>query len=179
VQPSSRLSFSISAYYNVYDDLRSIEITPVTFVPLHWGNLMQGHTYGVEVWGEYRVTPWWRLVAAFDELDEHLTFKAGASGLLGAAQAGDDPKNQASLRSSMNLGRNVTLDADLRYVSALPSPFVPAYVELNSRIGWNVTDRVQLSLSGFNLLHAHHLEFPADGATAVPRSFLAELRWRF
>jgi len=76
----------------------------------------------------------------------------------------------------MNLGPKVTFDADLRYQAALPNPAVPAYVELNSRIGWNVTNRVQLSLSGFNLLHAHHVEFPGSGAVA--RSFFAEVRWR-
>jgi iron complex outermembrane receptor protein len=98
---------------------------------------------------------------------------------LGVAQAGDDPEQQASLRSSMDLPHNLTWDAELRYSSALPNPALPAYAELNSRIGWNINDHVQLSLSGFNLLHAHHLEFPASEANAVPRSFLAELKLRF
>jgi iron complex outermembrane recepter protein len=180
-QAFSRLSVSISAYYNAYDDLKTIELAPKVIIPLHWGNLMQGYTYGGEIWGEYRVAPWWRLTASFDDLEEHLSFKAGASApSLGVRQAVDDPEYQASLRSSMDLGDAVTLDADLRYVSALPNPAVPAYVELNSRIGWNVTPRIQLSLSGFNLLHPYHQEFPAsEGATAVPRSFLAELRVHF
>jgi iron complex outermembrane receptor protein len=178
-QLASRLSVSISAYYNAYDDLKTIEPAPATFIPLRWANMMQGYTYGFEAWGEYRATPWWRLVASFDDLEEHLTFKTGASGLLGVAQAGDDPEHQATLRSSMDLGHHVTWDADLRYVSALPDPGVPAYVELNTRIGWNINDHVQLSLSGFNLLHAYHLEFPASEANAVPRSFVAELRLHF
>jgi iron complex outermembrane receptor protein len=179
VQGSSRMSFSISAYYNAYDDLKTIEPAPGGFIPLRWANMMQGYTYGLEAWGEYSVTPWWRLVASFDDLEEHLTFKTGASGLLGVAQAGDDPEQQASLRSSMDLPHNLTWDAELRYSSALPNPALPAYAELNSRIGWNINDHVQLSLSGFNLLHAHHLEFPASEANAVPRSFLAELKLRF
>jgi iron complex outermembrane receptor protein len=179
VQFTPRLSFSISGYYNAYDDLKTIEPAPGGFIPLRWGNMMDGYTYGFEAWGEYRLAPWWRLDASFDDLEEHLTFKAGASGLLGTAQAGDDPEHQASLKSSMDLPHNVTLDADLRYVSALPDPAVPAYVELNGRIGWNINEHVQLSLSGFNLLHAHHLEFPASEANAAPRSVLAELRLRF
>jgi iron complex outermembrane receptor protein len=179
VQVTPRLSFSISGYYNAYDDLKTIEPAPSGFIPLRWGNMMRGDTYGFEAWGEYRVTPWWRLVASFDDLEKRLSFKPGASGLLGVAQAGDDPEHQASLKSSMDLPHNITLDADLRYVSALPDPALPAYVELNSRIGWNINDHVQLSLSGFNLLHAHHLEFPASEANAVPRSVLAELRLRF
>ncbi|HEY3888716.1 MAG TPA: TonB-dependent receptor [Caulobacteraceae bacterium] len=179
VQAFSRLSFAVSAYYNAYDHLKTVEVAPGGFLPIRWGNMMQGYTYGVEAWGEYRVAPWWRLAASFDDLEEHLTFKPGASRLLGVAAAGDDPEQQASIRSSMDLGPHVTWDADLRYVSARPDPAVPSYVELNSRIGWAVNDHVQLSLSGFNLLHAYHLEFPASEASAVPRSFLAEVRLRF
>jgi iron complex outermembrane receptor protein len=179
IQPSSRTSFSVSTFYNVYDDLRSIELTPVSFIPLRWGNLMQGYTYGLEAWGDYRVAPWWRLSASANLLDKHLKFKPGASGLLGVQQAGDDPKHQASLKSSMNLGRDVTLDADLRYVGALPDPHVPSYVELNARLGWNLSKCVEISLSGFNLLHDHHQEFPAPQSSAVPRSFTLDLQWRF
>ncbi len=179
MQPSARLSFSVSGFFNVYNDLRTIEPTPVTFFPITWGNLMQGHTYGVEAWGDYEVAPWWRLTAAFNLLSERLKFKPGASGILGVAQAGDDPGRQASLKSSMNLGRKVTFDAQLRYVSPLPNPAVPAYVELNGRIGWNINDRVQVALAGSNLLHDHHQEFPGPQANAVPRRVFADLRLRF
>jgi len=176
LQPTSRLSFSISSYYNVYNDLRTIEFGTTT--PLTWGNLMKGRTYGVEVWSDYRLADWWRITASVDVQHESLSFKPGASTLLGAAQAGDDPHHQATLRSSMNLGRAFTFDADLRYVGMLPDPHVPSYVELNSRLGWNVSERVQLSLSGFNLLHDRHMEFPAP-ATEIPRSYTVEARWRF
>jgi hypothetical protein len=58
----------------------------------------------------------------------------------------------------------------------LPHPPVPGYVELNMRLGWNVTKIIQLSLSGFNLLYAQHQEFLQPGVSAeIPRSFLA--RW--
>ena len=93
------------------------------------------------------------------------------------AQVGDDPERQATLKSSMDPGPAVTCDAELRYQSVLPNPRVPAYVELNSRLGWNVTDRLQVSLSG--LLHDHHQEFIAQASNAAPRSLFAELRWRF
>jgi iron complex outermembrane receptor protein len=79
----------------------------------------------------------------------------------------------------MNLGRGVSLDGTLRYVSALPDPHTPAYAELDGRVGWDITDHVRLSLAGFNLLHEQHLEFPAAQATAVPRSFVAGVQWRF
>jgi iron complex outermembrane receptor protein len=178
VQAGSRASLSISGFYNVYDDLRSIEITPVTFLPLIWGNLLRGHTYGFDAWGSYQVTPWWKLSAGFSLLHEHFLFKPGASGLVGISQLGDDPKHRASIRSSFNLARNITFDADLRYVSARPNPYVKRYVEMGGRVGWGLSRHLELGVSGANLLHDRHLEFPAPDATAVPRSFFIDLKWR-
>ena len=79
----------------------------------------------------------------------------------------------------MDIGHNLALDADLRYASDLPNPKLPAYTELNLRLGWNVNEHLILSLSGFNLLHARHQELPGSEANAVPRSVFAEMRVRF
>ena len=176
-QISDRLTLSVSAFENVYENLRSIEITPVTLLPLVWGNKMQGNVHGVEVWGNYQAADWWRLSAGVNVQHEDLEFAAGASKLLGLAQAGDDPHHQASLRSSMNLPDDLNLDVDLRYVGALPDPAVPEYVEANARLGWRVSDQLDLSLSGFNLLHGQHLEYPASDK--IRRSVFLETRLRF
>jgi iron complex outermembrane receptor protein len=122
---------------------------------------MEGHTYGVEAWGSYAIADWWQLGAGLDAQRRHLGFKPGASGLLGAAQAGDDPQYQGFLRSMMNLSDSWTLYADVRGVDALPDPKVPGYVELDLRLGWLVNDKLELSLSGSNLLHSWHQEYPA------------------
>ena len=175
---SSRLSFSVSLFENVYDDLKSIEIAPGGFLPLMWGNTMEGDVHGLEAWGSFQALDWWRLSASFNLQHEDLKFAPGASGLLGVAQAGDDPRHQAQLRSSMNLMDGLTFDADLRDVGQLPDPKVPEYVELNLRLGWRVTDALDLSLSGFNLLHARHLEYIAAGEE-VKRNVFVETRWRF
>ncbi|CAN5214645.1 N/A [soil metagenome] len=177
LQATSRASLSVTAFYNVYDDLRSIEIQPGGFLPLRWGNGMAGETYGVEAWGDFQAADWWRLSASFNSLHETFAFKPGASGLLGVSQAANDPKYRAGLKSSMNLGRAVTLDADLRYLSALPNPRLSAYTELNGRLGWSVTDKVELALTGRNLLDDRHIEYISGNA--IPRSLFADLRVRF
>ncbi len=177
LQPTARTALSVSTFYNVYGDLRSIEVKPGGFLPLRWGNGMKGRTYGVEAWGDFQAAPWWRLSAGLTYLDEKFRFKPGASGILGPPQAGDDPKYQAQLRSSMDLGRAVTFDAALRYTSPLPEPRVRALVELDSRLGWNVTEQVRVAVSGRNLLHARHVEYPQG--SAIPRSVFVDLQWRF
>ena len=180
-QINTRMSVSLSAYFNVYSALRTIELTtgPGTILNLTWGDGLRGHTYGFEAWGEYRVSDWWLVSASLTEFAGDFKFDPGASGLLGPSQLGDDPERTASLHSSMNLNSDVTLDLDLRYVSQLPNPHIPSYVELNAGLGWNVSDDVRLSLSGYNLLHAKHLEFTTPDSNAVPRSFSVGLQWRF
>jgi iron complex outermembrane receptor protein len=177
LQPAPSLNASVSIFRHSYQNLRSIEVAPGGFLPLRWGNGMRGHTQGLEAWGDYRVRPWWRLSLGYAYLEKHLRFEPGSAGLLGVPSAGNDPRHRATLRSSMDLGPDVTLDADLRYVSRLPDPAVPAYTELNAQLRWRPTDDLGLFVGGRNLLHEDHLEFAP--AAVIPRSLYAGLRWRF
>ena len=168
-------SFSVSGFYDVYDDLRSIEITPAVFLPLHWGNAINTKSWGIEADATVEPAPWWRLTAGYSFLHETVTFDPGASGLLGGAQIGDDPQHQASLRSAVDLG-DVTFDAGLRYVGRRPDPIVAAYTEADARIGWRVSRHLTLSVTGNNLIHRWHLEYA--GGERVPRTMLLGVRWQ-
>ena len=197
-RPGPGASLSISAYYNQYQDLRNAEVTVGGFppipsagvtsggYPIMFGNGMQGDTYGVELWGSYQLTQWWRLDPGFNWLHKNLRFKAGASTIGGIEIAGDDPTYQFSLRSSMNLNRDVMLDLELRSIASLPAPASASYTELDARLGWAVSERLQVSARGSNLLHSHHLEFGtmpvplqvgANGVQAE-RSYYIDIRWR-
>ena len=178
-QPSERFTFSASVFYNVYDDLRTVEPTPDTYLPFHWDNLMEGDSYGFEAWAKWQVADWWRLSPGVRLLEKSLEFSRGASELLGLWQSGNDPSSQASLTSSMGLGASMTLDATLRHVGALPEPRLDAYQELNVTLGWRVSPDLHLSLSGINLLDSRHLEYPSPNGNYIQRALLAQARWRF
>lgn len=177
-QPVSTVSFSISAFYNVYDDLRSLERT--TGTETVFANQMEGNTYGVETWGSYQVNDWWRLSAGYNYLVKDLHFKPGSRDISGTRAAGNDPRYQLTLRSTMNLAHNTELDVALRKVAALPDPAVPGYVELDMRLGWTVTKGVEISLSGFNLLDRRHPEFGnAPTRNEIGRSVYLRTLWTF
>lgn len=173
---SPSASLSLSSFYNVYDDLRTVEPAPGGFLPLRWGNGIKGDSYGLDAWADIRMADWWRLKPGYSLLVQKFRFKEGSTPLLGTSQVGNDPRHRATLRSSMDIGRQINLDLDLRYVSALPDPHVPAYVELGARLGWQFDDRAELSVSGFNLLHKQHRELPASQASPLSRSVFVALK---
>ena len=179
-QPAATFSMSFATFYNVYDDLRTIETASSSvFLPLNWGNLMRGETYGIDAWADWQVADWWRLTPGVSLLHKRLRFEPGASELLGLGQAGDDPTSQASLVSSMDLGHELTFDADFRYVGALPDPALRAYCALTARVAWHVSKTLELAVSGSNLLNARHLEYPAPSGEEIRRAGLFGLRWTF
>jgi iron complex outermembrane receptor protein len=97
----------------------------------------------------------------------------------GGASEGDDPGNRFAIRSYVDLPRGVELDAWLRYVDSLPNPFIPSYTELDLRLGWRPSDRLELSLVGQNLLHERHAEFFTARPEEVQRSVFGRAVWRF
>jgi iron complex outermembrane receptor protein len=186
-QPSAKSSLSISTFYNVYRDLRSAEYSPGPALPAMFANEMSGDTYGLEAWGNYQMSEWWRMSAGGNWLHENLHFDPGSSGIGGIALAGDDPSYQIALRSTMTFAHGVLLYLDLRHIGALPSPASPSYTELNAHVSWTASRAITWSLTGSNLIHPHHLEFGTTaaplqlGATGVEsgRSVFAEVQSRF
>lgn len=177
-QPRASVSFTVTGFFNRYDDLRTVELDPVSgFLPLQWGNRMKGDTYGIEAWADFQLASWWRLSPGVRTLHKRLRFKEGASALLGVEQAGNDPTSQALLRSSMDVGNRGTFDLHLRHTDTLPAPYTPAYYELNARFGWRWTDALELAISGSDLLHRRHVEYAPTAGEAIGRSVVAELRW--
>jgi len=177
-QPSNVLSLSASVFYDDYRNLRTIELGPAV-LPLIWDNRMEGHAYGVEAWANVQVTSWWRVSPGFRSLHQRLRFGEGASQLVGLQLAGNDPTDQASLKSSMTFGERVSFDAFLRHVGELPNPHQPAYYELSARLGWRFSQAFEIAVSGFNLLHDRHSEYPGPQGLQIERSVLAELKAGF
>ena len=110
-------------------------------------------------------------------LHEDFHFKPTATAtFIGTSQNGLDPGHRFTLRSSMDLGRSVTLELNYRAFGRLKNSEVPAYAELSGRLAWDVSNHLTLSVSGTNLLHERHVEYP--GGDAISRKVLAGVQWR-
>ena len=180
-QISPQVSLSLSAYYNIYSDLRTVEASGPAVFPLVVKNGMRGDTYGVEAWADYALTGWWRLHAGINAITEQLRLSPGSRDIFGVSYAGNDPSYQLQLRSDMDLPHGIQFEFGLRNVDALASPAVPAYVEANANLVWHIVEGIEVSVTGNNLLHDQHQEF-INGSLAplaIPRSVTAGLRLQF
>jgi iron complex outermembrane receptor protein len=184
----------LSTFFNDYDHLSSTTATATTAVypfplPIYFQNNLQGTTQGLELSSSYQPLDWWQLHAGYDLLLEHLRVRPGQVDATGALNDTADPKGQAFLRSSMDLPRGMTLDAALRWVDALKIDngpnggpavgVVPEYWQLDTRLAWQATRHITLSLAGQNLLHEYHVEYgyPSAGREQIARSVFARFTW--
>ena len=181
-RPSSRLSLSVSAYYNRYDDLRTDGYTLPDVVPIILRNGGRGRTYGVEAWGDFAVTPDWRLSAGVSTLDKRFWLKEGYNDLTGLGVQGQDPHIQAQVGSDWTINRHLEFDVNVRHVGKVDTAPVPAYTEADAHLEWHVSSKLSLALDGRNLLHKQHLEVVDPSLVApryVPRSVFVTLRVGF
>jgi iron complex outermembrane receptor protein len=188
-QLGSKISASISTFYNEYNDLRSLAPGPAAdfFLPHVFANGLQAQTYGLEFSTDYQVLDWWRLHGGYDFLKEQVQVKSGQADLDNALNETADPRNQIFLRSSMDLPWHTELDAGLRWIDTVhnnnggTAGTVPSYAELDLRLGWHATKNLEISVAGQNLLHDQHAEtgFPGPSQEQIVRSVYGKIAWSF
>ncbi len=180
VHPHRQVFVDLATFYNVYDDLRSLEPSPVTGFPLIIRNERYGTTYGGEVSVTFQAADWWQLSGSYSYIHENLRFRAGSHDPTGGSLEGNDPAHLATLHSAMNLPGHLQFDWTLRHSSRLPLPALPAYTTLDVRLAWNPTRDWEVALVGQNLLESRHAEF-AGGANQpeVSRGGYAQVVRRF
>ena len=135
----------------------------------------------MEVTSLAHLTNRWWIGAEYSYLSLHLETEAGSTDKTSvASSAGSSPRHMARARSSWSLPGDVDVNVAFRWIDELPAQKVPAYSELDGRVGWRVVPRLELAVVGQNLLHAHHAEFGGSPDPAeIERSVYAEARWRW
>ena len=178
VQPTPQLSLALATFYNDYDKLRSVErVNSAAPYPIYLGNGQKGTSTGAELTADYRPTSTWRLRAGYTQLHLHLRNKTSSTA---GPPTDDDPEHQFSLRSSLDLPNHFEIDTTYRLVARLPNSHVPAYDELDVRLGWAPTPALEISLVGQNLLRPQHGEFNATASRQqIERSVYGKALWRF
>ena len=181
LQPHKRVSVSIAAFYNDYDNLRSLErVNPPALFPVVIGNGQKGESYGAELTADYQVTDWCRLHAGYTELQIHIRPKAGSTDTTSGSSESHDPNHQFFFRASLDLPCHLEFDSVFRYVTHIANLGVPAYGEVDLRLAWQPLAKLEISVVGQNLLHDHHAEFGAAATRQeIERAVYGKVVWRF
>jgi iron complex outermembrane receptor protein len=193
-QPTERLSIDLTVFLNNYHDLESAQILPsffdpnsvppVTVFPETYGNRMYGMTEGFEASVKWKATSRWTLRPSYSFLEMHLHTEPGTQDSTSVEDAqGSNPGNQAQLRSHVELSSSFAWDTNAYFVGPLPAQFVPSYTRLDSQLTWQLRERLEVNLTGQNLLRDHHVEFndqfQSVNSSEVKRSAYVKLSWLF
>jgi iron complex outermembrane recepter protein len=189
-QPFARVSTDIAAYYNIYNDLRSLEPQAplinfpgpgLVTVPVSGENRLDARGYGVEASVAWSVVDSWRLDAGYTLMLLDIQQQSSADPTA-RGQAHDTPAHQFHVRSRVDLPWHFEFDTALYWVDEVSNQNVSDYARLDARLGWRPLPALEISVAGQNLAQDHHDEFgPSYTAlpTSVPRSFYGKVTWRY
>ena len=196
LQPQRRVSLDLAAFYNQYENLRSLELGELEFVtepvphlrlPTRFANDKSATSYGLELAARWHLHRAWRLTATHSYLKMRL--QAPSGGLIEEFDHRQAPTHRSSLRSSWDLSRLVSLDVSGYYVSrSLAGGFLyrgeelPAYLRADARFEWRVNERLRVSGGVQNLSDAKRTEFQPQTLIVggpVGRNVFGRVQWLF
>lgn len=184
--------FDAAAFYNDYDDLVSLEpgapIPPAGGArtqtrPFYADNKLAGESYGGELSAQWQAVETWRLQAEYSYIKIDLRNVENGEDTIFLGREDETPQNQFSVRSSLDLARNVEWDVWVRYVDERPTRHTPDYTTLDTRVAWRPRPDLELALVGQNLLDSQHLEYGNQFrnvlSTEIERSVYGKATWWF
>ncbi len=173
-QLSEQVALDLTGFYYYYNDIVSAEANPPVVVPplfnpsrldvvFDVANKLNAEAHGFEAVLEYRPVSWWRIIGSYGFLSLNLygsdttDTRARPDGIpIFVDLNRGSPEHLAGLRSLYNISSDIEFDANLRIVDdhfANSGQF-----DLDLRLGWQVTEQLELSLVGQNLIEGEHVE---------------------
>jgi iron complex outermembrane receptor protein len=184
------LEMDVSAFFNDYEGLGTssaqapaIVLTPPAHAVLGvlLTNMTAAEAYGVETVLNWRATDDLLFSANYSFLDLELHGPPPGQAFDAEAGEGRAPRNQASVRAQWDASDRLAIDGALHYVDALPNYAIDSHVRFDARLGWGLTDTLEVELVGQDLFDESHREFGAMNevnATLIERSIFGRLTWR-
>lgn len=191
-QKSKLLSLDLAAFYNDYENIRSLlpgtpfpefqPAPPHLVIPLEMGNHTEGESYGLEFQATWQASEQLQLLFGYTWLEVNLQYVTPLAGGNSPSDEGTSPEHQFHIRSYFNLPNNLSLDAELYYVSELDTQEIEGYVRFDLRLGYQPTPTLKLSLNAENLFNSSHQEFSDRSnivASEIPTQIWAKMTYSF
>jgi len=175
-QLTKDLSVDIAGFFNDYNHSSSeSEVAPATIQIL---DQRHTHIFGFEVYGQWNAFDRLRFMPSYSHLQVRNRVPLGQE-----AESGGDPKHQFTLRTQVDLMKNVEFDAFFRHINQLPGLGIASYQTLDLRLAWKPRSNMEVSVIGQNLLQSHHMEFAPEVIQTMPvqiqRGVFGRFTWRF
>lgn len=186
-----KTSFDVATFFTRYDHLQAgIPGDPVLVpgeqpyfvMPLAILDAVGAHSWGGEVAADYVANSRWRLSPGFSYLRVTLQ---NPPGVLSLVNPGESPRHQEFLRSSFDVTRRLSLDAQATRVDRLPGQGLPAYARFDAKLAWRPLEMSEFSINIENLFNRQHDEWePVLDPTGYfsnesGRSIYGKITWRF
>jgi iron complex outermembrane receptor protein len=193
-QIAETLSLDLTAFFNQYRHLVSeepgsprLEGNPPPehlLYPLSLANLLYGETHGVEMFANVKLASRWTISPGYTFLTMHLHKEAASLDTTTvASEEWGFPRQQAQLRSNVNLPWHSQWTTSAYFVGRLAAQKIPSYTGLDSNLVWQPSDKISLGFGGQDLLKNFHQEYSGLDLTVlpslIPRSAYARITWRF
>ena len=182
------LSLDLTAFYNSYTHVVSsetgtpfLEFTPPPVhlvLPINFANLVYGESHGVEMAANWKPASRWTLSPGYSYLQLHMhRDPTSTNSVTPVTIEGSSPREQAQLRSHVELSSRWAWDVSAYFVGRLPALQIPSYTRLDTGLTWSLAKKLSLSFVGQNLLQDHHLE-PAGLTKSSFRAWSNAVRMR-
>tara|TARA_Y100000294_G_C8512541_1_gene319423 strand:- start:26 stop:1192 length:1167 start_codon:yes stop_codon:yes gene_type:complete len=194
MNPIDKLSFDLSAFYNLTDNMQSSEFvdpfadsfrsTSFTVIPIEHANKESAEIFGFEVLVEWQALEWWKIETSYSYLTMDVDVDADSKSVAGSEGEEELLSNhQFKLSSFVSLPGNFELDTFFRFVDEVAVFDIDGYIEMDMRLGWKPVKELEISLVGRNLLDKSHPEYIDSNfnvpITEVERSVYGKVTWRF
>jgi iron complex outermembrane receptor protein len=186
--PSDKFDLDLAIFYNDYQNIINAESAGNN---QQFANGIEGESYGLEATLNWQARDWLdtELSYTFIELNMRSSTTNDINQKLIERSS---PKHQASLKTSFRLPNNLNLHLWGRYVGKtknlstqgglLSLTEIDDYFEMDCSLSWQASEKLEITLSGRNLLDDRHTEFISESFIApieVERRVFAKLNWKF
>jgi iron complex outermembrane receptor protein len=180
------LYVGFSGFHNEHRGLAGFGAGPITVagaganrytvVQVPYVNGVDGTSTGFEFAPDWSATSAWRLKGsyAFRSIALHST-PVNIDTKAVSRYEGSTPQHLMRVQSSVDLPNGWEVDVAYRSATRTPARLVNGFHTADARLGWRVTDMLQLSIEGRNLLQPHHAEY--SPFVQVRRSAYVKLTW--
>ena len=178
ISPKENVSISLSAFYNDYRDLRSLDSNLNSVPNYYFANNLEANTYGIELSWRAIATKWWKIRGGYTFLQEDFNILSKQTSSFTIPLEASDPEHLFLLQSLMDVYKHFQFDVTFRYVSSIPAqihiPPVESYFTFDVRIAWQYK-WITWAIVGQNLAK----EKRSSGTIEIPRSGFTRLIFRF